>query len=51
MTGQAMASSHLSSCPKSLTHFSVFVDCSGFGLALPEHYRVPVLALAHVHGC
>lgn len=43
--------SHLTSRAEGLIHFSVFIHSPSFRLALPEHYRVPVLALAHVHGC
>ena len=43
--------SHLTSRAEGLIYYFVFVHSPSFRLALPKHYRVPVLALAHVHGC
>ena len=49
--GTNKASSHLATASKCVIDHFVFVHSSSFRLALPEYYRVPVLALAHIHGC
>ena len=49
--GADSTSTYLATAPKCVIDHFVFVHGSSFWLALPEYYRVPVLALAHIHGC